>query len=78
MAEEENRSFILIEFKEQGSADLNIRPVNVTLGQMQAAAFSLSLAAEKGTYDAWAAIHAKMMQEQAMMQSLMKDGKLKQ
>ena len=32
-------------------------------------------------YEPWkskAAIHAKMMQEQAMMQSLMKDGKLKQ
>ena len=78
MAEEENRSFILIEFKEQGSADLNIRPVNVTLGQMQAAAFSLNLVAEKSTYDAWASIQAKMMQEQAMMQKIMMEGKLKQ
>lgn len=77
-AEKKERSFILIEFPEVGAADFNVIPTNVTPGQVQAAAFFLNVYAERGIHEMLSAQQAKAMQEQALMQSIIKSGKLKQ
>lgn len=74
----EEKSFILIEFKGTGSADPNITSQNVTLGQMQVASFTLRVMTERNMHEMMSAQQAQAMQERAMLQSLARDGKLRQ
>lgn len=74
----EAQSFITIEFKGIGSADLSVSSHNVTIGQMQAAAFTLRVMTERNMHEMMSAQQAQAMREQAIMQSLIRDGKLKQ
>ena len=76
--ENKERSYILIEFPARGIAEHNVQPVNVTQAQIQAAAFFLNVVAEIGIHEMLAAHRAQAMQDQAMMQSIAKSGKLRQ
>lgn len=75
---QEQRSYILIEFPAKGVAEHNVQPVNVTQAQIQAAAFFLNVVAEIGIHEMLAQNRAQQIQDQAMMQSLVKSGKLTQ